>query len=71
MWTYQWLIIRHVASDEVRISRTVCGYRPILEAGYTFAGPYDTKEGAENALRLRNPQAHRQLYPETYSHAAT
>lgn len=63
MQAHQWIIIRHIATDELRISKTAHGYRPKMQPGYTWGGPYDTLQEAEAALRRRDKRLKCQLYP--------
>jgi hypothetical protein len=57
-----YVIIRDVATDEIRISPVVAGYRPPADSAYRCHGPFKSKAAAERAIREKSSAVREVLY---------
>lgn len=64
MWAHEWIVVRHIGSDSLRVCKVVSGYQPKLEPGYNWGGPYDTEAKARAAISSKNSSLRAQLYPQ-------
>ncbi len=62
-----YLVVRFVATDELRISPVVPGYVPPADPEYTWGGPFRSKQAANKAIAEKSSTLRRQLYPESKS----
>lgn len=64
----QYIVIREVATNEVRICPIVAGYKPKPDPGvYTWGGPFKSQTAAKKALQNKSEELAKQLYPEGYT----
>lgn len=61
---YQYIVIREIASDELRITKIAPGYNPKADPEYTWGGPFKSLQAARKAVEYRYVELQRQLYPE-------
>lgn len=61
----EYIVIRQVTTDQLRICRVVSGYRPKPDLEYTWGGPFRSKAAATKAIEARSEALRRQLYTET------
>jgi hypothetical protein len=59
----EYIVIRHVATDELRINRIQRGYRPPSDPAYTWGGPFRTNKAAKKAVASKDESLRAQLYP--------
>lgn len=64
MPAYEYIVIRKMADDEVRVCPVAAGFKPTPEAGYTWGGPYKSQVAALNAIASGDERLRRQLYPD-------
>lgn len=57
-----YVIIREVATDELRISPVSPGYRPPADPAYRCHGPFKSKVAANRALKEKSSVAFAALY---------
>ena len=60
----EFIIIREVATDDLRLTRIVVGYKPPPDPAYTWGGPFKSRQAASKALHRKNETLRKQLYPE-------
>ena len=59
----EYLVVRHIASDELRVSPIAAGCRPGPDPAYTYGGPFKSLAAAQRALDARSQELRKQLYP--------
>jgi hypothetical protein len=59
----QYIVIRMVATDELRIAPVAHGYIPPADPEYTWAGPYKSQAAANKAIQNEDAALMKQLYP--------
>jgi hypothetical protein len=57
-----YIIIREVATEEIRICKVPAGYKAPADEAYRWAGWFETEAGAIAALEEKCSQIRRQLY---------
>jgi hypothetical protein len=62
-----YLVVREVATNELRICRVVAGYRPPADPAYTWGGPFPSQHAARKAVEAKSDALAKQLYPEGYT----
>ena len=60
--TTQWVVIREVATDELRLAQVRVGYVCPAEDGYRWAGPFPSRKAANQALAANGVAVREQLY---------
>jgi hypothetical protein len=59
----EYLVIREIATDELRIAPVAPGYRPKADPGFTWGGPFKSLRAARAAIAAKGKALRRQLYP--------
>jgi hypothetical protein len=57
-----YLVIRQVATDELRIVPVKPDYKPEPDPAYTWGGPFRSKQAAQKALDQKSSTLRKQLY---------
>ena len=57
-----WMVIREVATDELRLASLPAGQRPAADPAYRCAGPYRSKAAANRAVSQKSSALHAMLY---------
>ena len=60
----EYIVIRDLATDELRVTRVMLGYRPPCDPAYTWGGPFGTRQRASKAIAEKSGTLRRQLYPQ-------
>lgn len=60
-----YIVVRQIATDELRICRVADGYRPKPDPEYTYSEPFPSMTAANKAIARGDDHLRRQLYPQT------
>lgn len=59
----EYLVIREVATDTLRVIFVPAGYRPGPSKGFRWGGPFSSIRDAMKAIGRDDEELHEQLYP--------
>lgn len=60
----EWIVIRQIKDDQLRISKIQRGYRPPKDNAYTYGGPFKSLKAARKAIEDKDETLRKQLYLE-------
>lgn len=62
--TTEYIVVRNIATDELRICRIMIGYKPPNDNTYTYSGHFKSINAARAAIESGSEELRRELYQE-------